>query len=118
MKASEILKAALELLESKGWTKEAFARDVNGKSCDYNSAVCFCGIGAVRVAICKSVYISNLDLCNEDSYITARDYLDEVSDYWLSWQDAPERTFPEVKAKFLEAIALAEQAESNEVAVG
>jgi hypothetical protein len=37
-----------------------------------------------------------------------------LKDIW-GWNDKPERTFPEVKAKFLRAIALAEQAESKDV---
>jgi hypothetical protein len=124
VKPSEILKQGLELLETKGWTQGTYARDRYGLSAYRpEQAACYCGIGAIRVAAFGTV--SQNDLSPQiPSYLKARRLLDVVTPYdipidrWVSWQDKPERTFPEVKAKFLQAIALAEGVESKEVTVG
>lgn len=50
MTTLEILKAARELLsDEKRWTQHAFAKEADGKSCDYDSpaAVCWCAAGAI-----------------------------------------------------------------------
>lgn len=50
MKTSDTLKAALQLLKTKGWTKGYSARDGHGKpvSARSDAAVCFCAHGALN----------------------------------------------------------------------
>lgn len=124
MKPSEILKTGLELLETKGWTQGTYARDRYGLSAYRpEQATCFCGIGAIRIAAFGTVSLEEGTKW-EFQYHGAKRLLDSVTfnpalptQCWAAWQDKSERTFPEVKSKFLEAIALAEQAESKEAAV-
>lgn len=111
LKPSDILRQGLEKLrDGAGWTQGVFARNAKGDSCEHGSvlAVCFCGVGAIR-AVTNDVQDAN--------YWVARTSLsNSLYEYdlaWTTWQDAPERTFPEVKARFLQAIALAEAKESS-----
>lgn len=69
--AIEVLDKALEILGPNGehWTKEAFARDKNGKPVDdlKETAVCFCSTGAVHKAVNDLQYTSArlvIDLLN------------------------------------------------------
>jgi hypothetical protein len=109
MKPSEILKKALELLGEDGenWCQDVGAVDRDGLQVLVNdrSAVKFCGYGA-----CQKVDDGLPSL--EAAY-----YLRKVvtpMGLYADWQDKPNRTFPEVKAKFLLAIELAEAEENKE----
>lgn len=119
LKPSEILRAGLNLLETKGWTQHAYAKDKNGDAVfTVKEASCFCGIGSIRAAAFQTIDVSikhSLDI----NYAKTRILLSQVVNTptshggWVVWQDEPNRTFAEVKAKFLEAIQLAEQQENT-----
>ena len=87
-------------LIAKGWTKRAFARDLNDNVCSttYKRAVCFCSLGAVDVSY---------PLWPE--YIKARQKLSKaVYDLYgrtdiMLWNDEPGRTHEEVIRVFKQA---------------
>lgn len=114
MKPSEILRRGLELLETRGWTQGVYARDATGQCVDtLEEATCACGIGALRLAEFKTVNVIGLRAKDVfRNYETAITYLDTTINGFIYWQDKRTRTFPEVKDKFLEAIALAEKDEA------
>jgi len=62
MKPSEILIAARTLLETKGWTQDAMARDISGiaVSCHDPRATCFCALGATGKVLGPNRYITIL----------------------------------------------------------
>jgi hypothetical protein len=118
MKPSEILRAGLNLLETKGWTQKAYARNVWQMCVNRaDEATCFCGIGSIRVAAFDSIEVCCLST-NFHPYSKAREFLDRAiepndRESWAPWQDREYRTFAEIKEKFLEAINLAEQQEKG-----
>ena len=123
MKPSEILKAGLELFGPSGehWTQNEYAKDANGSRTDRTAlATCFCGFGAIRMAAFSSILIP-YGLKSRDEFNRAQYLLNRVVDdggaghdwFWINWQDTAGRTFAEVRAKFLEAIALAEREEQQ-----
>jgi hypothetical protein len=92
----DILIEARELI-AKGWTQGANARDLQGKIVDESdeAAVCFCVYGAISRAECCDGYSGS-----------ARDLFADANGVYLidAWNDAPERTKPEVLAAFQKAI--------------
>lgn len=52
MNTAKILRRAAKLLETKGWTRGAYARTSSGRFCEPNcrEAVRFCAIGAIERA--------------------------------------------------------------------
>lgn len=50
--AKNVLIEAINLLETKGWTQDEFARDINGVGVGSlsKSATCYCTIGAINAA--------------------------------------------------------------------
>lgn len=95
MKANEILTAAANLLETKGWTQDAFARDANGKSIKSHeeSAVCFCTIGALNRASGENV-VRRLDTEGNRAY----EHLRHSIGGWgvAEWNDSYDRTKEDV----------------------
>lgn len=65
MTPKQILSAAADLLESKGWTKKASARDKNGMPCLVKSplATSYCALGAIYV-ISGNRFIECLEALN------------------------------------------------------
>lgn len=115
MKPSEILRAGLNLLETRGWTQHDYAKDKNGNMAfNVEHAASFCGLGAMRVSAFGELYVPSVDVAHP--YSKARTLLNRTISptlriSWTTWQDKPNRTFAEVELKFLEAIQLAEQQE-------
>jgi hypothetical protein len=77
------------------WTKGVLARNAEGKQVDikHPTAECFCIIGAL-----KKCYASNID--DMQFQFAVAKIITELGpiDSLASWNDAPERTFEEVKA--------------------
>jgi len=96
MKASEILKAGLERLGPNG---EHWA----GGGQKNNDIYCEC-----MTTVLNNVGEDELEALDVFKRIFSTDRLAPI---W-AWNDNPKRKFPEVKAKFLEAIALAENQEA------
>lgn len=110
MKPSEVLRAARKLIERpENWTRGADARDVDGTPVwaahGDVEPVCWCSTGALmRVTETGPEYHSG------------RGFLEQVISPWRfipQWNDAGNRTHPEVLAAFDRAIALAEAEESQ-----
>lgn len=94
---AEALTEARELLDKKGWTQGAYARDANGDEVLYYSkdACKFCARGALFKA------------CGNDAlYLLASDALDKFIPNALTviWNDDPGRTKEDVLAVFTAAI--------------
>lgn len=70
MKAKEILIEAANLLESKGWTQQASARDSNGDDVSYydEEAVCYCILGALDKVNNQPVARAGLDSEGNKAY--------------------------------------------------
>lgn len=96
MNTLEILQGARDTIAAGKWTKGSFARDVNGKVCEYGSAVSYCASGAMdqygwdeseeaRMFFAATVGVGYLDIS--------------------LWNDAPERILSEVIFAFDVAIA-------------
>lgn len=109
--AAEVLRAALAELrrplndDGNGWAQHQFG---SGDRCK-------CAIGAVESAVIA--LIGGDARPSETPYLEARSALtrtitgaDDDSRNWsiISWNDAPDRTFPEVETVFERAIELAE----------
>lgn len=113
MTALTLLKEARAIIDEKGWTQGAYARDDRGAFIDVTSsrAVCFCTLGALRRA-----QVDLKDSVSLDSYKTAALWLNEagVPRGFGSWNDAPTRTKVDVLAMFDKAIALAEEGAPRE----
>jgi hypothetical protein len=105
--ALQLLKEANEVLASEAnWTKRAFAKDKDGHTCSTydNGAVQFCLIGAVTRRFMKDGPHRNYD-----AYHEAEDAIRKFTNKGVtSWNDAPERTFAEVKQVLADAISLVE----------
>lgn len=97
MKTSQVLRKALSLFGENG---ERWYGDTN-KSCDK-----FCTTLAVAEVSRGEDEYDALDVLKTVFNTTQLDPI------W-HWNDHPDRTFPQVKEKYLEAIALAEQDEKN-----
>lgn len=71
-RALQILRDALNLLETKGWTQKVDARDAHGKPvpCHSDEAACFCSIGAMLRASTPGTSPTDYD-----AYYAARDVL-------------------------------------------
>lgn len=106
-------------METKGWTQHDYAKNANGDFVEtVEDAACFCGLGAIRVAAFNEVFPFNRYKELAPDYHKAKELLcktiePSVVTGFAKWQDEPSRTFPEVKEKFLQAIALAEEQESR-----
>lgn len=107
MTALAILKEARALIDEKGWTQGAHARDDRGVIVETESpkAVCFCVSGALRQARV------NLHEGLFDGLAGAADWFKEAAAIRSipAWNDAPTRTKVDVLAVFDKAIALAEK---------
>ena len=108
MTAVEILIAADALLSDEmKWTRCAFARGWGGQVVEVSpKAACFCSMGAMLV-------FRTDDSDSDDAYSAALALLKLAA--WpargiADWNDAPARTFAEVKAAFARAIELARNA--------
>jgi len=75
--------------DSSRWTRGANARDINGarEDVDSNSALCWCLVGASIKCYGRSSW----------SYICDK-IVDKVGCRVVDWNDAPGRTFEDVKA--------------------
>jgi len=93
--AKEILTQAREILVTKGWTQEKYARDKAGKQCEIEFGSCFCALGAIILSARGSEYFK-----------TACRVLEEEINWSSipSWNDASSRTKEEVLAAFEGAI--------------
>lgn len=104
MKPSEYLRKGLAKLGPNGehWIQGDFAQDASGNLVFSGSrtAHCFCSMGAVQAV--------NPNCIHEERFLRIAVGGGSVTDY----NDTPETTFEDVKAKFLEAIALAEKEEA------
>jgi hypothetical protein len=100
----EILKDAKALLETKGWTQGAAARNARGWTVGPNDgdAACFCGLGAVWAA-CPSI---NPLIGGSSAETALRATVPQ--NLFASFNDEEGRTVEEVLAKFDEAIAAEE----------
>jgi hypothetical protein len=78
------------------WTQEAYARDANGKECDEcdPKAVCFCAAGLL-----EKFY------SNDAEFLAAQERFAEVIGERIiaPWNDAPGRTFEDVRDAFARA---------------
>lgn len=104
MKAKEILIEAANLLETKGWTQDAFARDANGMGIKSHeeSAVCFCTIGALNRVSGENV-VRRLDTEGNKAY----EYLRDSIGGWgiAEWNDSYDRTKEDVISALRNAAA-------------
>ena len=98
----EDLKAARELLVQKGWNQRHIARDAEGKRVDATdpSAVSYCMVGAVG-CIAESTG-SRPNQREMDMTRTLRNHMN--SNFVISFNDTPGRTFDEVLEVFDKAI--------------
>lgn len=96
------LRAALEGWTEEQWTKGEYARDKYGGSVSASNpnATCWCSIGRVLLKIQDS-----------DSAIgfLRKAVHERAWEAVISWNDAPTRTFSEVRALWLRAAELAEK---------
>ena len=104
MEPSEILTKAADLIESKGFCKQAYSIDENGKEVDYLSdkAVAFCSIGAIETVS----YPSTLDDTG-NAYIAINRVIFPTGLSLEDWNDDPDRTKDEVVEAFRKAALLA-----------
>lgn len=98
---ADVLERAADLIEPEGkWTQQIYARTEDGRSTDVQDpeAICFCMAGALaRVA----------GDFNE-RFISAKQVVGNILDRGMAdWNDAPERTQPEVVAALRRAATLA-----------
>jgi hypothetical protein len=93
MKAHELLNDASK------WTKEAFARNAEGKECSpqNHSATCFCLLGAVR-----RCYADGIECSIKQEKI--RVAVKKISDGFRTtdWNDHKDRTFEDVRNLLIE----------------
>lgn len=102
MKASELIRAAVEHLDRVGWHQGSFFKD---HEVPYQQSPC-CGLGALRV---QCGWYSAASVKSVHEYYIARDALNAVVYRdWVTYQDAPGRRWTEVRAKMLEAATKAE----------
>lgn len=88
----EILLDAANLIEIKGWSQKALARDINGNIVSINSpkAETFCAIGAMNRALKKYPRSEQLAF---DTLSVVENYIDNII---TNWNDSPLRTKEEV----------------------
>jgi hypothetical protein len=105
--ASEVLRLALEKLGPNGenWIKGALYTAADGfVDCDVTEAANFCSLGAIEAAS------GTTDIRKAEKYLSSAIH----GWSWVdNWNDAEERTFPEVKAAFEKAISLAKEDEAS-----
>ena len=101
MKASEILRIGLESLGPNGHNWIGGPDDIG------------LGVNCMSTALLKAGPSDNLDAANW--FLADAIGVDHLYEPIYKWNDTPGRTFAEVKAKYLEAIALAEASEAVEV---
>lgn len=91
------LRKARELLVTKGWTQGCAARDANGNPTMVRApaATCFCGDGAVLAVTHPATRQSAIQALNAAA----------PGGDFVSFNDAPGRTLPEVLVVFAVAIA-------------
>lgn len=107
----KILRAAKNLLETKGWTQGSFARNEQGNTCFMNDseASCFCSRGAIYKV--SSEFLERNSPIVFDAERALRRAMESNSPASsgtcgiVIYNDAPERTKEEVLLKFAEAIA-------------
>lgn len=97
MSTKEYLTKASNLLNEKGWTQGAMAKDINGQSVYSESpyAVCYCAAGAIFATVPPNKSRSELVNLVRDA-VNARSLVE--------WNDLPGRTKEEVLAAFDKAI--------------
>jgi len=116
MKASEVLKAALEKIATPDkWTRGSFGRLADGSGCSSGdrSATAFCLNGAVIAASGDGVGRFFNDSCDAATGYLQRVIAEEADDKWVSrsligFNDSYGRTHAEVVDALTKAIALAE----------
>jgi hypothetical protein len=101
MKTSQTLRAALNLLKTKGWTQGALARDANGSEVPYSrqDATCFCALGAVAHAARGDSAVEGLAWDALDNTAKTRGFQDVVQ-----YNDFKDTEFKHVRALFGKAI--------------
>ena len=100
-KPSQMLRKAWALIDApEKWTQSAFARDYNGTQVTIlnEDATCFCSLGAL---------IKSNDGFDE----AAKEYLNRPTGGIVNYNDT--HTWPEVKAAWMKAIALAAEDEAK-----
>lgn len=108
MKAKDILIEAANLLETKGWTQGAFARDANGISIsdDEESAVCFCTIGALNRVSCENVVCGH----NTEGHKAYEHLRNSIGRHRVTkWNDYDDRTKEDVINTLRTAAATCEE---------
>lgn len=110
MNQIDVFSKALELLETKGWTQGAGARDKNGNyvASFYQGAASFCSYGALQRSVCDSnqpfrVFDDSLFLLAEK--INGSILEDDLPiDIVTKWNDSPSQTKEDVVAMFKQII--------------
>lgn len=99
--AQTILTRTAERIRA-GWTQRAFARDAEGRACEYSSrtARCFCLVGALmRESDALESELRLTALIADEARVCALDRLhDRLPRSIASWNDEPARTHEEVLA--------------------
>ena len=86
MTPKETLLKAADILETKGWTQEYFARNKKGEMTNViGDATCFCAMGAISAAE-GGPYVSIYDK------ETVKYLGEHVDDLVFRWNDAPDQT--------------------------
>lgn len=97
---SEILSAAADLIETRGWTQGAAARDPKGAAVDGQDpdACCWCAIGAInRATPARSFEEFQAAMTTVERVLELPSERDTWGLYPLaSWNDDPSRTQAEV----------------------
>lgn len=101
-----VLRRAKALIDTPDkWTQGTGARTASGQSVERrNGGVCFCALVAIQHVAYDHLNTSAV----ESEYAFAR-AIDRTPSGIAIWNDAPERTHPEVMAAFDRAIAACEQ---------
>jgi len=100
---SDTLKAARDLLVTKGWTQGTFARTAAGHTVEgrHDFAVCYCGWGALE-AVTRELFTPEFQAADR-ALMAAGGFT-----HFPSFNDAPGRTLDEVLEVFDKAIAAQE----------
>lgn len=103
MKTSEILIAAKARIDSpEKWCQGTYYRNEDGVACPRDHARSLCSVGAL-------LFVSPSE---HESDVVIRCLSDVIDRSVTAWNDAPERTHPEVMAAFDRAIAIALEKEA------
>lgn len=90
MNAKNIITKAAELLQEKGWSQDAFARNESGDIVCYcdTSAVSFCTIGSLR----KAVYVLGGSWFAEPYADARTEVMQEIGMTIPEWNDRDDQT--------------------------